>query len=144
VYFGRHTIRIMVIVACLGAALTPAAAFGAEALESLYNIDQADSLTPEIYNTQTSSSLSLFPVPWDNAIGTNDLNNAITILSFDKGKIKYDQYFKNALSQVGGGGIFIPVFSPDTIGFGQVRRFVFYNFRTKKHERYRVAVSLEE
>ncbi len=113
-------------------------------MEPLYNIDEAKRLNPEVYNTKTSSSLSLFPVPWDNAIGTNDLNNSITILSFHKGKVKYDQYFKNAFSQVGGGGIFLPVFSPDTIGFGQVRRFVFYNFRTKKHERYRVAVSLEE
>jgi hypothetical protein len=128
----------------IGILLCAATSFGGNKIEPLYNIDESRALNPQMYKTKSSSSFSLFPVPWDNAIGTNDLNNAITILSFHKGKVKYDQYFKNAFSQVGGGGIFLPVFSPDTIGFGQVRRFVFYNFRTKKHERYRVAVSLEE
>jgi WD40 repeat protein len=124
--------------------LSSISCFGEKNMDPIYNIDEAKSISPEVYNVESSSSLSLFPVPQNNAIGTNDLNNAITILSFHKRKVKYNQYFKNAFSQVGGGGIFLPVFSQDTIGFGQVRRFVFYNFETKKHERYRIAASIED
>lgn len=113
-------------------------------MEELYNINEAWPLKPEVFKIGTDSILSLFPVPQGNSIGTNDLNNAITILSFYKGIIKKEQYFKNAFDQVGGGGIFIPVLSQDTIGFGQVRRFVFYNFRTKEHQRYRIVVPLDE
>jgi hypothetical protein len=113
-------------------------------MEPLYNINEAGALKPEVYKIGTDSILSLFPVPPDNSIGTNDLNNSITLLSFHKGKIKQEQYFKNAFDQVGGGGTFIPVIAQDTIGFGQVRRFVFYNFRTKVHQRFRIVVSLDE
>jgi len=111
---------------------------------NLYDIKEAKSLDPQIFTVKTTSSLSLFPVPQNNSIGTNDMNNAITLISFPKGKIDYDKYFKNAFEQVGGGGEYIPVISPDTIGFGQTRRFVLYNFKTKKHSRYRVAASIDE
>ena len=59
-----------------------------------YEINGTKTLKPEVYDTRIRSSLSLFPVPKDNSIGTNDLNNAITLLSFHKGKIDYDKYFK--------------------------------------------------
>jgi len=118
--------------------------YGGNKMEPLYNLNEAKPLKPEVYDIGTDALLSLFSVPQDNSIGTNDLNNAITILSFNKGKIKKNQYFKNALDQVGGGGSYLPVIAPDTIGFGQVRRFVFYNFRTKVHQYYRIVVSLDE
>ncbi len=111
---------------------------------ALYDINDATTLRPEMYDIGTNSLISLFPVPQDNSIGTNDLNNAITIMSFQKGRINKDQYFKNAFRQVGGSGTFIPVIAPDTIGFGQVRRFVFYNFRTKRHESHSIVVSLDK
>jgi hypothetical protein len=133
-------LAIIFIIACLFSSTT----YGGNKMEPLYNLSEARSLKPEVYKIGTDSLLSLFSVPQDNSIGTNDLNNAITILSFKKGKIKKDQYFKNAFDQVGGGGRFIPVIASDTIGFGQVRRFVTYNFRTKIHQRYRIVVSLDE
>jgi hypothetical protein len=142
--FGRRTIWNKALAACLGVVLFSAIAHGADKMEPLYNLSEAKPLKPEVYNIGTDSLLSLFPVPQDNSIGTNDLNNAITILSFNKGKIKKDQYFKNAFDKVGGGGTFIPVIASDTIGFGQVRRFVTYNFRTKTHQRYRIVASLDE
>jgi hypothetical protein len=130
----------LVISACLFSTTT----YGGTKMEPLYNINEAGALKPEAYKIGTDSILSLFPVPQDNSIGTNDLNNSITLLSFHKGKIKKEQYFKNAFDQVGGSGTFIPVIAQDTIGFGQVRRFVFYNFRTKVHQRYRIVVSLDD
>ncbi len=133
-----------VFVIGISVCLFASTSFGGNKMEPLYNINEAKHLEPQVYDIKTNSSLSLFPVPQDNSIGTNDLNNAITLLSFPKGKITTDQYFKNAYEQVGGGGEYIPIVSRDTIGFGQTRRFVLYNFRTKQHERYRIAASLED
>ena len=141
---GRNFIWKTAFAACLCVALFSAIAHGADKMEPLYNINEAKSFKSEVYNIGTDSLLSLFPIPQDNSIGTNDLNNAITIFSFHKGKLKQDQYFKNAFDQVGGGGSFLPVIAPDTIGFGQVRRFVLYNFRTKVHQYYRIVVPLDE
>jgi len=141
---GRQYIWKTALAVCLGVVLFSAIAHGADKMEPLYNLNEAKTVKAEVYNVKASFSISLFPVPQDNSIGTNDLNNAITILSFNKGKLKQDQYFKNALDQVGGGGSYLPVIAPDTIGFGQVRRFVFYNFRTKVHQYYRIVVSLDE
>jgi hypothetical protein len=51
--------------------------------------------------------ISIFPVPQDNAVGSNDMGNAITIISFPKGKIDYDKYFRNA-KDISGSGKYLP------------------------------------
>lgn len=117
---------------------------GGSKMKQYYNINETKTLKPEVYDTSNDSSLSLFPVPQDNAIGTNDIDNAITLLSFHKGKIHYDKNFKNAVDDVEGGGEYIPIVAPDTIGFGQSRRFLLYNFRTRDCREYQVVVSLEK
>lgn len=122
----------------------PTISYGGKKLDPLYDIKDATIIRPEVYDIGTNSLISLFSVPQDNSIGTNDLNNAITIMSFQKGRINKDQYFKNAFRQVGGSGTFIPVIASDTIGFGQIRRFVLYNFRTKRHESHSIVVSLDK
>ena len=131
-------------VGCSGVVLHTAITRGAGKVESSYNINETRTLKPEEYDLKSDSSLSLFPVPQDNSIGTNDLNNAITLLYFHKGKLTYDKYFKNAVDDVEGGGEYLPVIAPDTIGFGQSRRFLLYNFRTRDVRYYRIVVSLEE
>src|SRR6185369_12620124 len=133
-------LSILVINGCLFSTNT----YGGNKMEPLYNINEAKTLEPQVYDTGTRSSLSLFPVPQDNSIGTNDMNNAITLLSFHKGKITYDKYFKNAVKDVEGGGEYLPVISQSLIGFGQSRRFLLYNFRTKICQNYRIVVSLEK
>jgi len=45
---------------------------------------------------------------------------------------------------VRGGGTYLPVIGEDTIGFGQTRRFVLYNFKTKIHQKYRIVFPIEE
>ena len=92
-----------------------ATAYGNEPMEPLYDLTQAATLEPQTYRTR-SSNLSLFPVPQDNAVGTNDMGNATTLLSFHKGKLKIDDYFRNAYDRLRGGGTFLPVFSGDTLG----------------------------
>ena len=141
---GRQTIWNIATAACLGVMLFSAIVHGANNMEPLYNINEAKALEPQVLDTGARSSLSLFPVPQDNAIGTNDMNNAITLLSFHKGKISYDKYFKNAVKDVEGGGEYLPVISQDLIGFGQSRRFLLYDFRYKISQDYRIVVSLEK
>jgi hypothetical protein len=89
-----------------------------------------------------SRNISLFPVSQDSSVGTNDLGNAITLISFTKTKISYDKYFRNAVDDIGGGGTYIPVISPDVIGFGQVRIFVIYDFKKKIHREFRLFMSI--
>ena len=134
-------ISVIILCTCLLLAITHG---GNNSMEPSYNINEAKTLKPEAYALKSDTTLSLFPVPQDNAIGTNDLNNAITLLSFHKGKIKYDKYFKDAVDDVEGGGEYIPVIAQDTIGFGQSRRFLLYNFRTRDFRYYRIVVSLEK
>jgi hypothetical protein len=103
-------------------------------MQELYDVTQARSLKPEIYPFPSGITPSMIPVPQDNTIATNDLRNAITLISFHKGKLKTDHYFRNAYDQLRGGGTFLPVFSGDTIGFGQDRIFLLFNFRNRRHE----------
>jgi len=134
----------IVTVVCSGVAIHVFATRGTGKLVPSYNINESKTLKPDVYDIGTQCSLSVFPVPQDNSIGTNDLNNAITLLSFHKGKIDYDKYFKNAVDDVEGGGEYIPIIAPDTIGFGQSRRFLLYNFRTRDCREYQIVVSLEK
>ena len=111
-------------------------------MEPMYEIKKASALTPQIYSIGDMSGLSLFPVPQDNAVGTNDYADAITIISFPKGKMEIDKYFKRAADNIRGGGTYLPVISKDMIGFGQTRRFLLYNFKTKKCEDYDIVISI--
>jgi len=95
--------------------LSGAAAYGNEPMEPLYDLDQVRSFEPEIYPLPSGITPSMIPVPQDNTIGTHDLRNAITLISFDKGKLKTDHYFRNAYDQLRGGDAFLPVFSGDSL-----------------------------
>lgn len=75
--------------------------------------------------------VSLFPVPYDNAVGTNDIGNALTIISFDKGKMTYKRYFKDAVYDVCCGGSYMTHAVPGLVGFGQAGRFVLYDLKRK-------------
>lgn len=113
-------------------------------MEPLYELKGAIGFAPQIYGIGDMSGLSLFPVPQNNAVGTNDHADAITIISFPKGKIEIDNYFSRAADNVRGGGSYLPVISKDMIGFGQTRRFLLYNFKTKKCEDYDIARSIHQ
>lgn len=88
------------------------------------------------------SSMALFPVPYDNAVGTNDMGNALTIISFPKGKIEYDKSFKNAVDRLEGSGVYLRNAVPDLVGFAQVRRFVLFDLKNKLARQYRIEMSI--
>ena len=137
----RAIIVLLAIMISIPSACPQAYAGGP--MEPLYDLKAAGRLEPEMYPLERNIDV-LFPVARDNALGTNDINNAITILTFGKDHIQYHEYFEDAFNEVGGGGQFIPPVSKDVIGFGQTRRFVFYNFKTGKHQRFRICYPLEE
>ena len=139
---GRRLL-FMLSIFVISSCLLSTTIYGGNKMEHLYDIKKANSLAPQVFDI-TKSSLSLFPVPQDNAIGTNDLNNAITLLSFHKDRITYDKYFKNAVHDVEGGGEYIPIVSQNIIGFGQTRRFLLYDFRYRICQNYRIVASLEK
>ncbi len=113
-------------------------------MEPISEANDTATFKPQIYKVDSRTSLSLFPVPQDNAVGTNDYANAITVISFPEGKINMDNHFRRAVDNVRGGGTYLPVVEPDTVGFGQTRRFLLYNFGARTHEEYRIVFSIEE
>jgi ankyrin repeat protein len=120
---------------------------GIKKTEPLYDdqdISEAITLQPETYvakedgllgtglfSVGTYRHVSLFPVPFDNAVGTNDMGDALTIISFHEGRMKYKRYFKGAVHDVCCGGNYLPSAVPGLTGFGQGGRFVLYDLKRK-------------
>ncbi len=74
----------------------------------------------------------IFSVPVDNAVGTNSINNAITLLRFNKDQIEYDEVRRNFINGVGDGDKFYPgIFSDHWIGYTQTRGFLLFNLHDK-------------
>jgi hypothetical protein len=74
----------------------------------------------------------IFSVPEEDAVATNCLNNAITLLRFDKDKIKYDEVRRDFIDGVGSGDKFYPgIFSDQWIGYTQTRGFLLFNLKKK-------------
>ena len=81
-------LAIFVIANCL----LPSNSFGGSTMECLYDLKEAEPLQPQkfelkggLFGTGIQGVYSLFSVPMDNSVGTSDLNNAITLISFFKG-----------------------------------------------------------
>jgi len=77
---------------------------------------------------------SIFPVPIKNAVGTIDLDNAITIMKFVDGGLKYDIVAKDFLGEVTGAFDFgfCNVYSDEEIAYTQTRWMVIANLKTGK------------
>jgi len=133
---------------------TNAIAHGGSQMEPSYlyeiqDFTSAQSLEPRIFTIGGGlfggyRNVSVFPVPFDNAVGSNDMGNAITIISFPKGKIDYDRYFRNAADDMSGGGEFVSQTAKDILGYGQVRRFLLFDFKKKLHREYRIVFPITQ
>ena len=132
---------------CILLLSTTAIAHGGIKMESTYLYEEKDyqtkvlAMPPQTFKSGGLfggyNNISIFPVPQNNSVGTNDMGNAITIISFPKGKIDYDKHFSRA-DDISGGGKYLPPISPDLIGFGQVRVFHLFDFKKKLHREYRI------
>jgi hypothetical protein len=134
------------ILLFISGCLYPTNCYGGSKMEPSYiyevkDFRDASTFYPQI-SKGNSRNISLFSVPQDSSVGTNDIGNAITLISFLKGKIRFDKYFKNAMEDIEGGGLYLPVISPDVIGFGQARTFVIFDFKKKIHREFRIVMSI--
>ena len=132
---------------CMTLLSVPAQAEGIKKTEPLYddkNIAEAFILQPLKYITKRDGlfgtgllspgkyqHVSIFPVPFDNAVGTNDMGNALTVISFHKGKLSYKRYFKDDVYDVCCGGNYMHQAVSGLVGFGQGGRFVLYDLKRK-------------
>jgi hypothetical protein len=74
----------------------------------------------------------IFSVPEENAVATNSLNNAITLLRFDKENVGYDELCKDFIDGVGSGDKFYPgIFSDQWTGYTQTRGFLLFNVKDR-------------
>jgi len=146
--------RVTAMVA-LGVVFLSAVAHGIDTMDSAYLYEEKDyqirtvSMPPQVFKISgglfgSYRNVSLFPVPFDNAVGSNDMGNAITIISFLKGKIDYDRYFRNAADDMSGGGEFVSQTAKDILGYGQVRRFLLFDFKKKLHREYRIVFPITQ
>jgi hypothetical protein len=108
---------------------------GSQSMKSLYTLDRRKiSYIEGEEFPEKRRIMQIFAVPEKGAVGTNALNNAITLLKFDDEKrtIKYDTVRKNFKKYVYGGDMFfLPEFSKDTIGYSQTRGFLLFNIKNK-------------
>jgi hypothetical protein len=89
---------------------------------------------PIIFPSPDKLMTDIFAVPRDGAIGTNWLNNAITIMHLENDGIKYEEVKRDFLGQVAGGDPrFIPVFDDNWIGYSQTRGFLIFNLKTGEY-----------
>jgi hypothetical protein len=156
-YQNRFNILLMLVLPFIvNNILFATNSYGANKMEPFYDIKEASEIKPQKFGLEVSTSISLFPVPKSNSVGTNDINNSITIISFDKvnfvssllstnkNHTSFDKFFKNVVPDLGGSGVYLPIVSQDIIAFGQVRRFLIFDFKKKIYRKFRIAESIAE
>ncbi|MBD3345521.1 MAG: hypothetical protein GF401_10705, partial [Chitinivibrionales bacterium] len=74
----------------------------------------------------------IFSVPVENAVGTNSIHNAITLIKFNNDQVIYDEVRRNFIDGVGSGNkYYAGIFSDQWIGYAQTRGFLLFNLATK-------------
>lgn len=79
---------------------------------------------------------NIFAVPQPDAVGTIDIDNAISFLEFDNDKVKIRIIKKDFADEVSGefDFSFLPVYSQEEIAYGQTRWMIFQNIKTKENK----------
>ena len=143
-FYAERLITTLFVLVLMNVLLTTTVcAGGTNRMEYMYDVKGAAEIKPQVYKMDTSTRLMLFPVPFDNAVGTNNYRNALTIISFPNGKLDMKHYFKRAVDNIDASGRYLPVINDHLVGFGQMRRFLLFDFKKKKVQKYRIAFSIE-
>jgi len=80
---------------------------------------------------------TIFSVPSENAVGTNSINNAITLLKFRNDELHYEELKRDFVGGVGIGDKFYPrMFKGPWIGYTQTRGFLLFNCEERYGVRY--------
>ncbi len=117
-------------------------AFGENTMMPVYSLNKAlmPKLSPKIYSTKRNKIEGLFDIPVDDAIATNKIGNAITLIHFKGDNVKYETVKRNFLDYVSGGNDgYMPIFSEDTIGYSIGRGFLLFNIKNSKFNYYSIA-----
>lgn len=127
---------------------------GAAKMKSLYDVKGVLELKPQefkatggLFGTRMFGgykSVSLFPVPMANSVGTNNMGNAITVISFPGKRISFDRYFKNADELIDYGETYFPVLTQDMIALGLPRKFMLFDFKKKIHRTLTITPDIAE
>lgn len=97
---------------------------------------KSDTIPVKIFNLSKKIFPNVFPVPFDNAIGSSNYKNTILLIKFKNNTIKYKNITRNFKEYNGDSSKFLPVFSDNTIGWGETRRFLLYNLDNNSHKYY--------
>lgn len=120
---------------------------GSKEMKPLYELRGASTITPQVYkidreNEMTpfiqSTGISIYPVPLNNAVATNQLADAVTVISFAEGKIRYDRFFNRTLISRHADNCFLPNNIPDTMGLIEAPWLLMYNLKTKALKKIKV------
>lgn len=138
-----RTLATKAIVA--GILLTAATAFGVNPMPALYDLRNVTTLKPTIHNLLfVSEAVHLFPVPLDNAVGTNDLGDAVTVFTFPGKRYLSKKYFRNKVDGLSGGGHYMQPVSPTEIAFAKTRIMVLGDFKSDTLKEFDIVRSLEK
>jgi hypothetical protein len=104
----------------------------AKPVQPIYKLDRKTMPRIEAVEYRVKESLShIFSVPERGSIGTNSMNNAITVLDLSGKRVKYREVRRNFIDEAESGDmVFLPEFSKDTIGYSQTRGFLLFNVKT--------------
>ncbi|RQW86588.1 MAG: hypothetical protein EHM79_09410 [Geobacter sp.] len=128
--------------------------YGGRKMEYLYDIKEATELKPQGFEATGGllgtklfggyENIYLFPLPQANSVGSTQMGNAITQISFPGKRISFDRHFKNAVEDMDAGEVFLPVVSKDVIGIGLPRKFLLFDFKKKIHREFKITPSISE
>jgi hypothetical protein len=100
-------------------------------------------LPPKIYGLR-EPLMKIFSVPKKNSVATNDINNAISNLTFQDDKIRGTVQKKDFLEVVGGGAQYHTVINDEYIGYSQERRFILFNYKDNSFRKYVITTDGDE
>ena len=135
-------------------ALFSTTSYGGKDVEYLYDLQEATELKPQefeatggLFGTKLFGgfkNIDLFPLPMANSVGSTQMGNAITEISFPGKRISFDRHFRKATPDMDTSEVYLPVISKDVIGFAKPREFLLFDFKKKIHLRYVITPDISE
>jgi hypothetical protein len=128
---ARHLLLTKAIAGLLAAHGAAAQGKGSS-VTPVYRLDRRTMPQVEAVTYETRHEVShIFEVPEREAVGTNSVENGISIVHLGEGQARYRVVRKNFIPDVNRGDmVFLPQFSADTIGYTQTRGFLLFNVKT--------------
>jgi hypothetical protein len=126
-------IMLLIVVLCSGCSINTLSKKEINEMKAHYKLHYGRN--PDLWPVMiglNSDMTDIFSVPVENAVGTNNFNNAITLLRFNKDEIEYDEVKRDFVKGVGIGDKFYPrMFNGPWIGYTQTRGFLLFDFKNK-------------